>query len=61
MKTAELLFQNWEQNISEPDINTILELYNIRKYFCTDKITYFIKIHAYAILALAKYRQLRKY
>ena len=38
MERAEMFFQNWEQNIGEPDINTILELYNIRKYFCTDKI-----------------------
>lgn len=38
MQRAELFFQNWEQNTCEPDINTILELYNIRKYFCTDKI-----------------------
>ena len=38
MKRAELFFQNWEQNIGKPDINTILELYNIRKYFCIDKI-----------------------
>ena len=38
MKRAEMFFQNWEQNIGKPDINTILELYNIRKYFCIDKI-----------------------
>ena len=38
MKRAELFFQNWEQNIGKLDINTILELYNIRKYFCIDKI-----------------------
>ena len=38
MKRAELFFQNWEQNTCEPDINTILELYNIRKYFCANKI-----------------------
>lgn len=38
MKRAEKFFRNWEQYIGEPDINTILELYNIRKYFCTDKI-----------------------
>lgn len=38
LNRLEQFFRSWEQNTCEPDINTILELYNIRKYFHTDKI-----------------------
>ncbi len=33
LRMAEVVLQNWEENISNPDINTILELYNIKLYF----------------------------
>ncbi len=33
---AEIFLQNWDENIRDPNINTILELYNIKKYFDAD-------------------------
>lgn len=30
---AESFFQNWDENVCDPDINAILELYNIKQYF----------------------------
>lgn len=33
MKRVESFFEKWEQNTCSPDINTILELYNIKQYF----------------------------
>lgn len=36
LRAAEAFFSDWEKNIAEPDINTILELYNIKQYFDTD-------------------------
>lgn len=36
LQSAEIFFQHWEENTSKPTINTILELYNIKKYFDAD-------------------------
>ena len=33
LREAEEFFQNWEENIGNPNINTILELYNIKRFF----------------------------
>lgn len=33
LREAESFFQNWDENVCKPDINTILELYNIKQYF----------------------------
>ena len=32
-RQAESIFQNWDEHVCKPDINTILELYNIKQYF----------------------------
>lgn len=36
LRDAETFFQHWDENTSDPDINTILELYNIKQYFDAD-------------------------
>lgn len=36
LKECENFFQNWDKEIEQPDINTILELFNIKKYFDHD-------------------------
>ena len=36
LKECENFFQNWEKEIEQPDINTILEFFNIKKYFDND-------------------------
>lgn len=33
LREAETVFQNWDEYVSTPDINTMIELYNIKKYF----------------------------
>lgn len=33
LREAETFFQNWDEYASTPDLNTIIELYNIKKYF----------------------------
>ena len=33
LKETEAVFQNWDNYISSTDINTMLELYNIKKFF----------------------------
>lgn len=33
LQAAEAFFSDWEKNTADPDINTILELYNIKQYF----------------------------
>lgn len=38
MKRVESFFEKWEQNTCSPDINTILELYNIKQYFSTGRV-----------------------
>lgn len=32
LKEIEEFFQHWNEKIHDPDLNTILELYNIKKY-----------------------------
>lgn len=36
LQNVEIFFQHWEENISDPSINAILELYNIKQYFDAD-------------------------
>lgn len=36
LSNAETFFLHWDENISNSDVNTILELYNIKKYFDAD-------------------------
>lgn len=36
LRDVEMFFQHWNENINNPDINTILELYNIKQYFDAD-------------------------
>ena len=36
LRESEAFFQNWDENTNNPDINTILELYNIKQYFDAD-------------------------
>lgn len=36
LRAAETFFQHWNENLSNPDINAILELYNIKQYFDED-------------------------
>lgn len=36
LKECENFFQNWENEIEQPDINTVLEIFNIKKYFDND-------------------------
>ena len=36
LKEAQEFLQNWEENTRELDINTVLELYNIKRYFDLD-------------------------
>lgn len=38
MKRVESFFEKWEQNTCSPDINTIIELYNIKQYFSTGRV-----------------------
>lgn len=33
LREAESFFQNWDEHVCKPDINSILELYNIKQYF----------------------------
>ena len=33
LREAESFFQNWDEHVCNPSINTILELYNIKQYF----------------------------
>ena len=49
MKRVESFFEKWEQNTCSPDINTILELYNIKQYFYIKYFTKsYIKIPPYS-------------
>lgn len=36
LRDVEMFFQHWNENTNNPDINTILELYNIKQYFDAD-------------------------
>lgn len=36
LREAESFLQNWDERVCNPDINTILEVYNIKKYFDND-------------------------
>lgn len=36
LQEAEAFFENWDENVNNADINTILELQNIKKYFDAD-------------------------